>query len=65
MNIRRLKRKLERADGALIDSIFDTVLNRKMQLYPDWEILYLALPKDDAQMRKETIKFALQHMLEE
>ncbi len=35
------------ADEILVDEILEAAVSRRRQLYPDWEMLYFALPKGD------------------
>ena len=37
------------ADEILLDEILEAAVSRRRQLYPDWEMLYFALPKQDRQ----------------
>ncbi len=43
---------IEEATAAEIDEYLDAALNRKRELYPDWEIFYLALPNDEPKQRR-------------
>ncbi len=65
MNIRKLRKKLEKADMAVIDGVFDLVLDRKRNEYTQWEIIYLALPKEDTQKRNGILHAILEGLIQE
>ena len=48
-----LKRQISKADSAQIDGLMDAVFARKRELYPQWDIQYVALPKDDWDEREK------------
>lgn len=50
-SMNELLEKIRKADQKEIDRLLDAVILRKRELFPNWEILYLALPKDDTQQR--------------
>ena len=54
-----LKRQISKADSAQIDGLMDAVFARKRELYPQWDIQYVALPKDDWDEREKILKYAL------
>lgn len=37
---------IQNADAETIDYILDAAIQRKRELYPDWELFYCAVPKD-------------------
>ncbi len=47
---------IEEASAAEIDEYLDAALNRKRELYPDWDICYLALPNNAPKQRKELLE---------
>lgn len=47
--------KIEEAGKEEIDELLAAAIERKRELFPQWEILYLALPKGDTQKWKETL----------
>lgn len=47
--------KIEEANEAQIDELLSTAIERKRELFPDWEILYLALPKRDTRQWKQIL----------
>lgn len=46
---------IESATDREIQDIMDAVGTRFRQLHPDWEILYLACPKNDQLLRQQTL----------
>lgn len=46
MELAKTIEAIQHADAAEIDSLLDTALRRKRDLYPDWELLYFAHPKN-------------------
>ena len=52
MQLDEMVRKIGAADSEMIDMILDAAMNRKRELYPEWEMVYLALPKNDPQERE-------------
>ena len=64
MNIHRIVKKLQKADAPTVDAVFQAALTRKMELYPQWEFVYLALSREDEASRKQMIRAALQTMEE-
>lgn len=55
MNKEEIFEILEESTAAEVDEYLDAVLNRKQELYPDWEFIYLALPTNDPQERERII----------
>ena len=53
MRMERLIEEIEKANVLQIDHILDAAMERKRQLYPDWELFYCAAEKgkinDDTQ----------------
>lgn len=49
---------LEEADAKHIDEYLDAVLNRKRELYPDWDIFCISLPNRDREERERLIRMA-------
>lgn len=50
-----LLRRIDRADRAQIDVILDHAMARYQALYPEYEMVYLALPKEDSPQRKAEV----------
>ncbi len=47
--------KIGKAEIGKIDELLNAALERKRKLFPEWEILYLAMPKKDTQKWKPTL----------
>lgn len=60
MSVEELRRQINNADSAQIDSILEAAFARKRELYPQWDIQYMALPKDDWEERRRILEFALE-----
>lgn len=58
-----IKRWIREADKEEIDSLILDINARYEELYPDWDISYVALPKKDVEERKRILAFAF-HMSE-
>ena len=52
-----LVEKIASADEEEIEYILTAAVERKRELYPTWEITYLALPKDHIDERLRTLEF--------
>ena len=55
MNI--MMQEIRKADPAEIDMILEAAVARKRELYPQWEMVYIALPKNDPEERKRTLEW--------
>lgn len=42
---------IKHADAELIEMVLDAVYKRKEELFPEWEIMYVALPRKDREKR--------------
>lgn len=47
--------KIEEAGLEEIDELLSAALDRKRELFPEWEIVYLAMPKKDTQQWKRIL----------
>ena len=45
------------ANASEIEDILHLAIEKKRQLFPDWDIIYLALPKTDKYERKRTLDY--------
>lgn len=50
-----LLRQIACADKMEIEDILSTAMKRKEELYPQWDMVYLALQKDDLEKRRATL----------
>ena len=46
---------VQQADTTWIDTILDAALARRQDLYPNWDMTYIALPKDDPKERSRLL----------
>ena len=60
MSVEKLRRQISNADIAQIDILLEAAFARKRELYPQWDIQYMALPKDDWEERRKILEFALE-----
>ena len=51
---------IETANRQQLQEIMDSVQDRYAQILPDWDILYLAMPKTDSAERQHLIRNVLQ-----
>lgn len=51
--------QISRVDTDEIQKLINAVFARKRELYPDWDIVYMALPKDNWEERKRTLDMVL------
>ncbi len=65
MNMQRLVKKIQGMEAKELDCVFAAALDRKIRLYPDWEIIYLALKRDDPVLRKQMVRQMLQILEQE
>ena len=56
----KLLTAIEQADDTQISQIIHAVIRRYSLVFPDWDVLFLSLPKDPSQRRLQ-----LEHMLEQ
>ena len=52
--------QIMKADTSRIDDLLRAVFERKRALYPQWDIFYPAIPRDDWDARKRILESALQ-----
>ena len=60
MSVEELRRQISNADVAQIDILLEAAFARKRELYPQWDIQYMAMPKDDWEERRKILEFALE-----
>lgn len=53
---------IEQADIPQLQEIMDAIQDRYALVYPDWDILYLALPKQDCTQRRDLLKKAYEKL---
>ena len=52
-----LFKTIQSADASDIDDILHIAIERKRYLFPDWDILYLAVPKNDKEAQSKTLEY--------
>ena len=52
--------QIMKADTSRIDDLLHAVFERKRTLYPQWDILYPAIPRDDWDERRRILESVLQ-----
>ena len=60
--------RIAKADTYATDMIFQAALERKRELYPDWELLYCAIPQKAAvrfEEKRRQIEELMKNMVEE
>lgn len=57
MDVQQVINYIRQADPAEIGDILETAVARKRELYPQWEMVYIALPKNDPEERKRTLEW--------
>lgn len=60
MDMDLLLSQIYQADSIQIDTLLDAVFARKRELFPQWDIQYWALPKDDWDQRDQVLSFILE-----
>lgn len=59
MELQMLLSAIEQADGCIIDEIIDALRRRYHTLFPDYEIIFLSLPRSDREERKRILELIL------
>ena len=50
-------KKIKMASKYEVDEYLMAAMDRKRELYPDWELIYMAIPKNNEEDRRATIRF--------
>ena len=59
MNLEELKMQIRRVEADGVEELMDAVFARKRELFPDWDIVYIALPKNNWKERRRTLEMVL------
>ena len=59
MSMEELQRQIRNADSTQIDILLEAAFARKRELYPQWDIQYMALPRDDWEERRKILDYVL------
>ena len=65
MDMKKVLESIRNADTTEIGDILEAAVQRKRELYPEWEMVYLALPKNDPQERKRTLEWVWKDLTRE
>lgn len=60
--LEQILRGIQNADAKEIDDILDAAVKRRRQLYPDWEMIYLAAPKKNPEDGEQIWKAVWKNM---
>ena len=55
-----LQRQIRNADSTQIDILLEAAFARKRELYPQWDIQYMVLPRDDWEERRKILDYVLE-----
>ena len=53
---------IETANDYEINEIMEAVRKRFSAAFPDWEVIYLSCPKNDATQRKQTLEIITKYL---
>ena len=56
---------IEKADENMVNCILDAVFDRRSELFPAWETVYFALPRNDKEERIRLARQALDMLIRE
>jgi hypothetical protein len=56
IEIEKILDQIEKANQQELQEIMDSIQERYAQILPQWDILYLALPKEDCDERRNLIR---------
>ena len=65
MEIGQIVDYVEKATEEELDGILNAVFQRRRKLFPDWDMIYFALPKNDPAERKRLLEQALEVLMKE
>ena len=57
--------RITQAEAGEIQEYVAAAFNRYRQLYPEWDITYMAIPKNDPEDRKRTIQYMIEMLCKE
>lgn len=52
--------RITQAEAGEIQEYVTAAFNRYRQLYPEWDITYMAIPKNDLEDRQRTIQYIIE-----
>ena len=56
---------ISRAGAETVDQILDAAFKRRRELFPDWDMIYFALPKNNPKERKMILEQVLDMLMRE
>ena len=59
MELEQVLEVIQQADDYQINEIINALTERYKRVFPDWEVVFLALPLHDPVQRKQTIEYVL------
>ena len=59
MDLNHVLEYIQTMDAKELELAMDALEARKRQLYTDWEICYMAIPKSNQQQRSQTIRYIM------
>ena len=65
MNVKSICKYISNADETSVDQILESAFNRRRLLFPDWDMIYFALPKNNSAERKWMLEQALEVLMRE
>ena len=60
--LNRMLKKIERADDFEVSRMISTIIRRYARVYPDQEVMFLSLPKNDPEERGRTLDAVRRYM---
>lgn len=59
MDIAEIVVQIQKMDASQVDTVLDAAMERRGILFPEWDMTYVALPKNDWDDRKQTLEYLL------
>jgi len=56
---------IQNATSSEINDLLMAICQRHRELFPDWEVLYITCPKNNAQERQQTLEYIIRYFQEE
>ena len=63
MNEQLICEYLAAADAESVDRILNAIFTRRRELFPEWDMIYLALPRNNPEERKLVLEQALNTLM--
>lgn len=62
MELQQVLARIEQANDCETDAIISAVIRRYDLVYPDWEVWFLSVPKNNVAERRSTVQCLLDHL---